>query len=83
MEATAGTLDVGPPWLDRDQNLQEILGCFPVADQERGFTKNGKNEGRSVNSIRAQHFNFLKAVLYWVPYKAFLGTIPVSRSTNI
>jgi hypothetical protein len=53
MDATAGTLNVGSPWIDSDKNLQE---SFRVLFQSRLGIPEKENEGREVSSIRTQHF---------------------------
>jgi hypothetical protein len=56
MEATAGTLNVGSPWIDRDKNLQE---SFRVFFQSRLGKPEKENEGRALSSIRTQHFTLI------------------------
>jgi hypothetical protein len=54
MEATAGTLNVGSPWIVRDKNLQEN---FRVFSQSRLGKPKKENEGRTVSSMRTQQFS--------------------------
>jgi hypothetical protein len=56
MEATAGTLNVGSPWIDRDKNLQE---SFRVFFKSRLGKLEKENEGKLVSSMRTQHFSLI------------------------